>query len=99
MYSNPNYAGGGLHHSLSHSSHRGYQSGYGYPPGPPPGADPQLWQWFTTVDADRSGSISVAELQAALVNGSSFSLFLHGCGSDGFRYDTGNWSSECPESS
>ncbi|KAH9961207.1 EF-hand [Lactifluus volemus] len=38
-------------------------------PGPPAGADPQLWQWFTAVDSDRSGSISVSELQAALVNG------------------------------
>ncbi|KDR81464.1 hypothetical protein GALMADRAFT_263747 [Galerina marginata CBS 339.88] len=39
------------------------------PQGPPPGADPQLWQWFTSVDADRSGSITVTELQSALVNG------------------------------
>jgi len=39
------------------------------PPGPPPGADPQLYQWFTAVDTDRSGSISAAELQQALVNG------------------------------
>ncbi|KAG8973087.1 hypothetical protein FRC05_009095 [Tulasnella sp. 425] len=37
--------------------------------GPPPGADPQLWQWFTTVDTDRSGSIAPTELQQALVNG------------------------------
>ncbi|PIL23886.1 hypothetical protein GSI_13637 [Ganoderma sinense ZZ0214-1] len=45
--------------------------GYGAPPppGPPPGADPQLWQWFSAVDTDRSGAISVTELQAALVNG------------------------------
>ncbi|TBU50658.1 EF-hand protein [Dichomitus squalens] len=46
--------------------------GYGAPPpmqGPPPGADPQLWQWFSAVDSDRSGAISVTELQAALVNG------------------------------
>jgi len=28
-----------------------------------------LWQWFNTVDADRSGHISVVELQKALVNG------------------------------
>ena len=45
----------------------------GYQPGPPAGlpagADPQLWQWFQAVDADRSGQISVNELQAALVNG------------------------------
>ncbi|KAH9180312.1 hypothetical protein EDB89DRAFT_2216779 [Lactarius sanguifluus] len=45
-------------------------------PGPPSGADPQLWQWFSAVDTDRSGSITVNELQAALVNGnwSSFDL-------------------------
>ncbi|KAI0740831.1 hypothetical protein C8Q76DRAFT_765448 [Earliella scabrosa] len=39
------------------------------PPGPPPGADPQLWQWFSAVDVDRSGHISVTELQKALING------------------------------
>jgi len=35
----------------------------------PPGADPQLWEWFSSVDFDRSGSISSDELQQALVNG------------------------------
>jgi len=39
------------------------------PPGAPPNADPQLWQWFTSVDRDQSGSISAPELQQALVNG------------------------------
>ncbi|PAV23608.1 EF-hand [Pyrrhoderma noxium] len=48
--------GGGLQHSRSYR-------------GPPPGADPQLWQWFSSVDTDRSGSITATELQAALVNG------------------------------
>lgn len=51
-------------------------NGYGYQAGPPAGADPQLWQWFTAVDADRSGSISVNELQSALVNGSFFAPVL-----------------------
>ncbi|OCH89419.1 EF-hand protein [Obba rivulosa] len=37
--------------------------------GPPPGADPQLWNWFTAVDTDRSGNITVHELQKALING------------------------------
>jgi hypothetical protein len=37
--------------------------------GPPPGADPELWHWFSAVDTDRSGSITVTELQSALVNG------------------------------
>jgi hypothetical protein len=50
-----------------------------YPPGyqqqqqqhyaPPHGADPHLWQRFMNVDRDRSGSITVDELQGALVNG------------------------------
>jgi len=50
----------------------------GYQQGPPVGADPQLWQWFQAVDADRSGAITVSELQTALVNGnwSSKSDFL-----------------------
>jgi hypothetical protein len=53
-----------------------HQSGYGggyqqHQPhhGPPAGADPQLWQWFSNVDTDRSGSITAVELQNALVNG------------------------------
>ncbi|CEJ02864.1 hypothetical protein RMCBS344292_16858 [Rhizopus microsporus] len=48
------------------------QQNYGRPPGPPgcpPGADPQLWSWFTAVDTDHSGQLSVDELQRALVNG------------------------------
>jgi len=35
----------------------------------PPGADPQLWQWFSTVDNDRSGAITAVELERALING------------------------------
>ncbi|NWJ05996.1 PEF1 protein, partial [Crypturellus undulatus] len=56
-----------------------YGAPYGAPPaGPyggaapagaaPPGVDPEAFSWFQAVDADRSGSISVKELQAALVN-------------------------------
>jgi len=37
--------------------------------GPPPGADPQLWNWFSAVDIDRSGAISAPELERALING------------------------------
>ena len=56
------------------------QGGAGYPGyapappqrGPPPGADPEVWHWFSTVDTDRSGSITVIELQSALVNGTFF---------------------------
>ncbi|KDN44094.1 EF-hand [Tilletiaria anomala UBC 951] len=61
-------------------------TGGGYPPqrpqayssrtGPPPGADPQLWQWYLSVDRDGSGTIGPQELQQALVNGdwSAFDL-------------------------
>ncbi|KAI8352108.1 hypothetical protein BD560DRAFT_409144 [Blakeslea trispora] len=47
------------------------QQGYApqRPHGPPPGSDPQLWSWFTAVDTDNSGQLSVDELQRALVNG------------------------------
>lgn len=63
----------------------GYTAGPGYPPqmgyptpggrypggfgGPPPGCDPTLWNWFVTVDRDRSGQITADELQQALLNG------------------------------
>jgi hypothetical protein len=50
----------------------GYPGYAAHPPpmrAPPPGADPELWHWFSAVDADRSGSITVTELQSALVNG------------------------------
>jgi hypothetical protein len=42
---------------------------YSHQQGPPAGSDPQLWQWFCAVDTDRSGALSVTELQDALVNG------------------------------
>ena len=66
QYFNPNSARassghyGGLPHQLQ----------YG-----PPGTDPQLWQYFASVDTDRSGSIDVNELQSALVNGRAFKPF------------------------
>lgn len=41
----------------------------GGPPQMPQGADPQLWNWFSAVDFDRSGAITAPELQQALVNG------------------------------
>ncbi|KAL5493467.1 hypothetical protein EMCRGX_G014656 [Ephydatia muelleri] len=43
----------------------GYQ---GYAGGPPPGVDPTFYAWFTAVDTDRSGSISLTELQRILSN-------------------------------
>ncbi|KAL1924136.1 uncharacterized protein VTP21DRAFT_7171 [Calcarisporiella thermophila] len=48
---------------------------YGRPPPPtsaqhaPQNADPQLWYWFQAVDTDRSGFLTVEELQRALING------------------------------
>ncbi|KAH7889843.1 EF-hand [Phlebopus sp. FC_14] len=61
----PSYAGSYTsahrHGSLSRPPH-GYQS-------TPPVEDAQLWQWFSAVDTDRSGALSVTELQNALVNG------------------------------
>lgn len=50
------------------------QPGYGQAPGgygagPPPGIDPSVYQWFLTVDQDKSGHITAHELQQALVNG------------------------------
>jgi hypothetical protein len=36
---------------------------------PPPGADPTLWNWFITVDTDKSGQITANELKQALING------------------------------
>jgi Ca2+-binding EF-hand superfamily protein len=51
----------------------GYGGGFAPPAGNPhampPGADPQLWNWFTSVDLDRSGAISAIELERALING------------------------------
>lgn len=41
----------------------------GYGAGPPPGIDPSVYQWFLTVDQDKSGHITAHELQQALVNG------------------------------
>ena len=63
---------GGAPPPQGYYGHGQAQPPYGRPPssvGPPAGADPQLWQWFSAVDTDRSGAISVTELQAALVNG------------------------------
>ncbi|KAF7362672.1 hypothetical protein MVEN_00616500 [Mycena venus] len=49
----------------------GHAGGFAPPSGhgPPPGADPQLWNWFTSVDTDRSGAINPQELERALING------------------------------
>lgn len=40
----------------------------------PPGVNPEAYQWFQTVDTDRSGFINMKELKQALVN-SNWSAF------------------------
>ncbi|KAF8136147.1 EF-hand [Boletus edulis] len=58
----------GAHRSHSHShSHHHHHTGSGYVT--PVGADPQLWQYFSAVDTNRSGALSINELQHALHNG------------------------------
>ncbi|XP_028405920.1 programmed cell death protein 6-like [Dendronephthya gigantea] len=63
-----------------HQGMQGYPAQPGYPtgpppglphgmPAPPPGADPTLWNWFITVDVDKSGEITAIELKQALING------------------------------
>lgn len=71
-----NYGGGGGYGPPPTGGPPGYgggaPGGFAPPPhqgGPPPGADPQLWNWFTAVDLDRSGHITVDELERALING------------------------------
>jgi len=72
------YGGGGYGSSQGGGYGSHPSGGYGSPggfaptsrhPGPPAGADPQLWNWFTSVDTDGSGQISAHELERALVNG------------------------------
>ncbi|THV07904.1 EF-hand [Dendrothele bispora CBS 962.96] len=56
-------------HSTHSSHHRPSSYRQSYSSGPPPGADPALWQYFSNVDVDHSGSITAHELQRALING------------------------------
>ena len=82
-FPDPNY----VHRSHSHS--HSYQSSSGYLP--PVGADPQLWQYFAGVDTNRSGALSLGELQNALVNGTDLPMFSNL--SDRYSIKLGNWSS------
>lgn len=71
-YGNPVRGGGGYGPpAMGYGGADGYGGGFASPQsrGPPPGADPQLWSWFSAVDTDRSGAISVVELERALING------------------------------
>lgn len=56
FYADPNYP-----------AHRHYRPSTSYLA--PAGADPQLWQYFSAVDTNRSGALSIGELQNALGNG------------------------------
>jgi Ca2+-binding EF-hand superfamily protein len=76
IYSNASTYGGSSTHRHSQSHRQPSNQIYAVPPPqggrspyPPAGADPTLWGFFTQVDADGSGSITVDELQKALVNG------------------------------
>jgi len=55
-----------------YGSYPGMQGQQAYPPAAggwtPPGVSPEVFQWFQTVDTDRSGRITANELQAALTN-------------------------------
>ncbi|CAH1247349.1 PEF1 [Branchiostoma lanceolatum] len=70
----PGYAGGYQQQQQpGYGGQPGYGAapGYGAPPagyGAPPGVDPNVYQWFMSVDRDRSGKISATELQQALTN-------------------------------
>jgi len=70
LYSTPSHAPPATYDS---SGRYGVGGGLGgnhhHKQGPPAGGDPQLWQWFSAVDVDHSGSISAKELQSALING------------------------------
>lgn len=59
---------GGYSGQQAHGGGYGNQGYQGSHPGHP-GVNPEVQQWFNTVDSDRSGKISAKELQAALVNG------------------------------
>lgn len=77
---------GGQYGHGHHPAPGGPYSGYGGQPqaGPyghhapqgnvPPGVNPEAYQWFQTVDTDRSGFINTKELKQALVN-SNWSAF------------------------
>lgn len=68
---NPGYGQGypGQQQPLHSAGMGGYPSAPPHGIAPPPGADPTLWNWFITVDNDKSGQITSNELKQALVNG------------------------------
>uniref|UniRef100_A0A3P8U2A9 Peflin n=1 Tax=Amphiprion percula TaxID=161767 RepID=A0A3P8U2A9_AMPPE len=70
----PGGAPGGHYGGYGGQPHGG-PGGYHAPAGNvPPGVNPEAYQWFQTVDTDRSGFINMKELKQALVN-SNWSAF------------------------
>ncbi|XP_028317161.1 peflin [Gouania willdenowi] len=67
-YGHAPYGGYGGH------PHGGAAGHYGHAGNVPPGVNPEAYQWFHSVDADRSGFINHTELKQALVN-SNWSTF------------------------
>ncbi|XP_055081268.1 peflin [Periophthalmus magnuspinnatus] len=63
--------GGQPHGGQPHGGHYGHHGPQG---NVPPGINPEAYQWFQSVDADRSGYINMNELKQALVN-SNWSAF------------------------
>ncbi|KAF8894463.1 hypothetical protein BD779DRAFT_840029 [Infundibulicybe gibba] len=86
MYAAPNYGQSNNYYNgpqsytpsqgYGHSNQHNANKYSHHQSGPPPGVDPQLWQWFHAVDSDRSGAITVHELQTALINGNWTSFDL-----------------------
>jgi len=81
----------------------GYPTSPGMTMGAPHDADPQLWGWFNGVNTNRSGEITVAELQRALDHGDwapfdvdTIKLLMHlfdteRSGTIGFKQFSGIW--------
>ncbi|XP_047460802.1 peflin [Mugil cephalus] len=69
----PGGAPGGHYGGYGGQPHGGHY-GHHAPSGVPPGINPEAYQWFQTVDTDRSGFINMKELKQALVN-SNWSAF------------------------
>ncbi|XP_075867345.1 peflin [Nelusetta ayraudi] len=70
--SRPSAPPGGPYGGYGAQPHGGH---YGHPAGNiPPGVNQEAYQWFQTVDTDRSGFINLKELKQALVN-SNWSAF------------------------
>lgn len=70
----PGGAPGGHYGAYGGQPYGGPNSNFGPAGNIPPGVNPEAYQWFQTVDTDRSGFINLKELKQALVN-SNWSSF------------------------